>query len=586
MPHKSKGIYQKTNDDRMHRAVNAVRNEGLSVRKAAEAFGIAKSTLSDHVSGKVALGSRSGRKTVFPAEVEKEMVEIAQRRANEGFGLSRQQLLGKAARLATNMKIKTPFKGGKPGQAWWDGFRQRNPSIALRKPEKLSSIRARNMNQVTLSNYFQDLSEVITSLNLQNSPDKIWNMDETGCQLEHKPVSVIARKGARSVPGVVGNSRESATMLPCINAAGKALSPMIIVKGKTPKSLNGFDRENGPVNAVWTYQGKAWIEESGTLKWLNDVFLKEIGPQRPQLLILDQHISHEGVDFLEEAKKNNIHIFALPPHTTHFLCPLDRCVFGPFKKFYNKVCSEFTSSSPGNLVLKWTWPGLLKKAYEASFTSHNIQQGFKACGIFPLNPEAIPADAIAPSQPTDDTKNISDTDMVASVPHPLSAATPSETACAPGNIPEIDLDMSPFNVVSEVSVEDFEDLQLLSQIALGSEITVDETEVINPSSTVSCDPLWSSAATVPSPSTQSTSASADWNMELNNLFSFKTQPVARTPKPKGKKRITSHRLLTSETLIQEKKQKKEAAAEKMKLKMENAEKKKEKALITFLKKMK
>jgi hypothetical protein len=83
------------------------------------------------------------------------------------------------------------------------------------------------------------------------------------------------------------------------------------------------------------------------------------------LLIVDQQVSHEAIDLLEEACKEDIHLFALPPHTTHALYPLDKAVFGTLKKHYryNAACSEFMSVSPGNIVMKWTWPNLFSKAY-------------------------------------------------------------------------------------------------------------------------------------------------------------------------------------------------------------------------------
>ena len=177
-----------------------------SIRKAAEQYGVKKSTLGDHVSDKITNGSKIGRKTVFPIEVEKELVAKAQSVAEQGFEISRKQLICKAGRLAKTMKLKTPFKGGVPGQAWLDGFFARNNELVLRKPEKLSNIRARNLNPITLQKYFADLGTILTDFNLKNASNRIWNMDETGNPMEHSPSSVCIRKGTRSVSGRVSNS--------------------------------------------------------------------------------------------------------------------------------------------------------------------------------------------------------------------------------------------------------------------------------------------------------------------------------------------------------------------------------------------
>ena len=43
------------------------------------------------------------------------------------------------------------------------------------------------------------------------------------------------------------------------------------------------------------------------------------GSARPQVIILDSHSSHETLGLIEAARENGIILFALPPHTTHWL---------------------------------------------------------------------------------------------------------------------------------------------------------------------------------------------------------------------------------------------------------------------------
>ena len=47
-----------------------------------------------------------------------------------------------------------------------------------------------------------------------------------------------------------------------------------------------------------------------------EVFLAQCGDQRPQLLLLDGHSSHESLAILELAIQHVIHILCLPSHTT------------------------------------------------------------------------------------------------------------------------------------------------------------------------------------------------------------------------------------------------------------------------------
>ena len=148
------------------------------------------------------------------------------------------------------------------------------------------------MNRQEISSYFATLQETEQKLGV-NCASKIWNMDESGFHLEHVPQRVVSRKGNKSVPGRVSSNRENITVVACTSAAGNCMPPLIIVKGKTYKSLLSFATDEGPTGASWTWQEKAWQEDVLGNLWFRNVFLKNCGSERPQLLIMDQHHSHE-----------------------------------------------------------------------------------------------------------------------------------------------------------------------------------------------------------------------------------------------------------------------------------------------------
>ena len=95
----------------------------------------------------------------------------------------------------------------------------------------------------------------------------------------------------------------------------------------------------------------------------------------------------------------------MPPHTTHYLCPLDRTVFGPLNKEYDRLCTEFMSADPNNIVSKETAPKIIKAAYDKSFSRSNIVAGFEKTSIYRWNPLAIPKEAFLPSDPFDKNGN-------------------------------------------------------------------------------------------------------------------------------------------------------------------------------------
>jgi hypothetical protein len=216
-------------------------------------------------------------------------------------------------------------------------------------------------------------------------------------------VKIVEDKASRNTTSRVANSRQSNTIIAYINAIGKSIPPMIIVK-----SLRGFNVLEGPVGSKWTCQQNAWTENILGVEWIKGVLLAHCEEERSQLIILDGHHSHEAIGIIDAAGKENI-LLCLPPHTTHFLCPLDRTVFGPLNNEYNKAYS-FVSPNPVNTVDKKTWSKLFTSAFDQSVNSANIISGFRSCGTLLFNPLAVPSRAFTPSmtfenQPTESSSH-------------------------------------------------------------------------------------------------------------------------------------------------------------------------------------
>lgn len=96
---KTRGSYQKNDPSVMEQAVKAVQSGALSLRKAAEKFNVHKSTLHDRVTKRVTINAKPGRKPVLSNEIEKRIIKNVTESAEKGFGISRKQLLHRAAVL-------------------------------------------------------------------------------------------------------------------------------------------------------------------------------------------------------------------------------------------------------------------------------------------------------------------------------------------------------------------------------------------------------------------------------------------------------------------------------------------------------
>lgn len=379
----------------MNDAVQAVANGSISQRQASRQYGVPRATLQKMLNGKTHIGVRPGKKPLFGAELETKLVDYAGNRATLGIGFGKRQFLDYAGQLAKKHKIK--LKHSKPSDKWWRLMKKRNAQLRLRRPEGTAAVRHMCMDRDKVSKYFFALHELLKKRELLDKPSSIWNMDETGLQLQHASRSVVARKGTRYLQSRTSGNKETITVIACVSASGDKIPPHIIAKGKTERALHGFDLKSAPYGAKWSVSSKGWTKQGIARLWFESTFLPNIGPARPQVLILDGHDSHNFVELIELAIVNQIEIVELPAHTSNWLQPCDRTIFKPLKDAYGDVCQQLMNDYAGVVVSKANFCGLLSKAWNKAVTGNNIRSGFKACGIYPFNPDQIPAEAYIPN---------------------------------------------------------------------------------------------------------------------------------------------------------------------------------------------
>lgn len=189
------------------------------------------------------------------------------------------------------------------------------------------------------------------------------------------------------------------TMLAFVNAAGQAIPGTFIYP---VKNVNLNKMVNLPDGFIPLATKSGWMTADLFLISLKH-FVSQItcSPEKPILLILDNHISHISWPVVKYCKEVGIVLFTLPPHTSHVTQPLDRGLFGPMKGDLKHAHSDWMRLHPGKRISIYDVPGLTKGPYERRFTVENIKAAFAACGIHPFNRFAIPEYFFAPAQVTD-----------------------------------------------------------------------------------------------------------------------------------------------------------------------------------------
>ena len=188
-------------------------------------------------------------------------------------------------------------------------------------------------------------------------------------------------------------------------------------------------------------------------EWFINHFLLHIPPQRPVLLLLDEHSSHYQPRLIRKAAENHVILFCLPPHTTHLCQPLDRTCFSPLKSAYNDECQNYIFANPGKVIKRFNFTLIFSTAWTSAMTPSNIVAGFRVTHIFPLNRYAV----IRHLQPVED-REIVDLASQMELHLPLYSPTKSrivDTSCTDGDyIQETNDTSASSNVSLDVSVDE------------------------------------------------------------------------------------------------------------------------------------
>lgn len=350
---------------------------GVSLRRASEMYNIPKSTLYDHVCGKVTFGARSGPDPYLNTAEEEELCSFLVQVAKIGYPKTKKQVLALVQQILFSKEITSTVSNG-----WWERFCKRNPGITLRSAVPLSLARAAATDPEMLSRYFDTLEECLCSNEILDNPNAIYNCDETGLPLNPSALRTVQEIGAKNPSFITGGTKSQVTVLACTSAAGQFIPPYIIfdrvtwntrlAEGEIPGSLYGLSK-------------KGWMNSELFHLWFANHFLKYIPSTRPIILLLDGHSSHYSPAFIKLAADEGVIIFVLPPNTTHITQPLDKGCFSPLKMAWRQACHEFRTRFPGRVVTKLDFNQVFSEAWYLAMTPHNIVASYKTTGICPLN---------------------------------------------------------------------------------------------------------------------------------------------------------------------------------------------------------
>lgn len=421
----SKNVYRKyANTDILH-AAKLVQVEKKTIYEASKTSGVPYNSLKRFLKGNPdlskqnALIPKTGKPFALNVQREQELYKYIIKMQELGFGLTVVQIRKLAYTLAKiDGREKFFSKAKETASKWWWGYFSKRYQLCLRVPENLSAYRASCANPVLISDFYDKLELLVTSLNV-NTPvlkNHIWNVDETGLQFVVKPNKVVTAIGKKYIyKRSWGERGETTTLVGCVCANGSWIPPFVIFKGVRN---NERLKDNALFNTQVRLSKNGWVNADIFREWF-EFFIKTVSV-RPIGLIMDSHGAHMTPDIFALAAENDIHLLTFPAHTTHLLQPLDVGVYKSLKSAWGKVLNEHMAGNPNDKPTRLKFFEFFNPAFIAAMSHSNITNAFKRTGILPFNRTVIPADATAPSQLTADTESPTSPDQCDQEDEPVS----------------------------------------------------------------------------------------------------------------------------------------------------------------------
>ncbi|XP_060801974.1 uncharacterized protein LOC132901742 [Amyelois transitella] len=375
--------------DTLNIAVKEVRDGILNSYQASKQYNIPRTTIVDRVKLRRGVVKETrGRPTAINVKFEKRIATSLHIMEKNGFGLSSEEVIKLVTQYVEKNKLTTPFKEGAPGYEWFSGFRKRN-NLSLKKPQAVEMSRKAACDPFIIKDYFDTLEEYIKTMDLQYSPDRIWNLDESSFSKDPEKTKIVGAKGYASTRTIASAGKDNVTVLFTVNAAGEKLPPLIIYRGK-----NIWDQwmsQNAYEGTCYAATKNGWIDAKVFEKYMLGTVLPHVSKESPCLIIYDGHSTHIQLHVLEKAKELGVEIIKLPSHASHLLQPLDLAVFKSMKVRWDAKILAWQRLNVGAKMQKHNFSEILGEVWK-ELDPKIIRNGFKKGGIFPLNKDVIPVE--------------------------------------------------------------------------------------------------------------------------------------------------------------------------------------------------
>ena len=175
---------------------------------------------------------------------------------------------------------------------------------------------------------------------------------------------MVAPTGKKRIGSVTSTERgELVIVLYAVGVSGVVVPPMLVFPRVNFR--NNFI-VGGPLCCMYSIGGankSGWMNEDFFVNFIKHfIYHVRSSKERPVLPILDNMDAHISPTAIDLARENGVVMLTIPPRTSHYLQPLDRTCYGPFKTAFGVAIDEWMRSHPGCIVTIYDVPSLVAVA--------------------------------------------------------------------------------------------------------------------------------------------------------------------------------------------------------------------------------
>ena len=262
----------------------------------------------------------AGRPLSYDADIEDSLVQWILESRDLQLPIQRKTIQHKA-----RLQIQRTNPNFSASDGWLQKFMNRN-SLSLRRVTSIQQKLPANLEK-KLEKFMDDARALRECHHFRD--ELIINMDETPIFFDMHRSSTINKKGAREVRvrGTKGGKKRVTFVVGC-SASGCMLKPMVIVKGKTNRTITKIKHSKNEVCIV--PQVKAWMDHVLMKVWIKEVLVKYTKREHC-LLVLDSFRAHLTDDVATALRKANVTTLVIPGGCTSKVQPVDVSLNRPIK---------------------------------------------------------------------------------------------------------------------------------------------------------------------------------------------------------------------------------------------------------------